>query len=346
MKRIVLLILVAIAAFMFSSYGQGLNIIDAGNSTVKNLDSAGVFTGKPKDLILGGNWSTVSIFLAADHSSTLNGVKVYFGTDSTKWKDSITTTVTANVCTTLYCPVYTRYYKVKYTNGTTATTNFIITSILHEQNIQTTIPSDSLYSKNSLILQELNNHAKILDSLRVSGDSLKERSSLILNQANNNGVKVDTTNAKSVLLLQELSKNSQRLMALKLDSLGSTTTDTVKYFWFNSGAYNTYIDGFITLMDSAAIADTFYVQRYDTLNPYNNWTSSQIAYVDMSTIQPYGGITGQYGNAGGYVILPGTGLTKTFYIAEPYPRQYRVWVSKYAVRTGRHIFIRWTQKQR
>jgi len=295
MKRIVLLILVAIAAFMFTSYGQGVNIIDAGNSTVKNLDSAGVFTGKAKDLILGGNWSTVSVFISSDKSSALNGVKIYFGADSTKWKDSITATVTANICTTLYSPIYARYYKVKYTNDTAAATSFMITSILHEQSV--------------------------------------------------NRFAADTINARANLILQELSKADSRQMVVKLDSLGSTATDTVKNFWFNSGTYNKYQKAYFTLFDSAGVTDTFYVQRYDTLSPFNAWTNVQVAYKDWSTQTITSSVTGQYGFAGGFVVIPGAGLTKTYTIEEDYPRQYRIWVSKYATRSNRRIFIKWTAKQ-
>lgn len=141
----------------------------------------------------------------------------------------------------------------------------------------------------------------------------------------------------------------RRMYRVTLDTLGTTTTDTISTHWFNSSTtdkFNQFMDGFITVHDSAGITDTFYVQRHDTLDPYKTYTTSQMIYIDMSTTYPTSTITGQYGLSGGFVLIPGNGLEKSYYVSEPYPRQYRVWVSKYAVRTGRTIFVKWTDRMR
>lgn len=130
---------------------------------------------------------------------------------------------------------------------------------------------------------------------------------------------------------------------IKADSL--TTNDSVKTIYLN----HNYMDCFVTLYDTVGVADTFYIQRYDSLAPYlynKYWTNAQGGFVDIATGSFTSSVTGAYGIASVGVIIPGAGLTKTYYLNEPRPGTYRVWVSQYAVANAKKRYIKWTGKNR
>jgi len=125
----------------------------------------------------------------------------------------------------------------------------------------------------------------------------------------------------------------------KIDSF--STGDTVKTFYFNGK----YQYGFITLYDSVGVTDTFYVERYDTLSPYaaKLWTVSQVGLVDITTGQYTPTVTGRYAYSGTGIVIPGSGLIKMYYINEPRPRTWRVWIPA-SVAAGKKKYIKFTGK--
>jgi hypothetical protein len=127
---------------------------------------------------------------------------------------------------------------------------------------------------------------------------------------------------------------------MRLDTL--KTGDTVKTMYFGGQ----YAYGFITLYDTAGVAITFYVERYDTAAPYaaKQWTTQQMGFIDLATGTYTATTTGAYGISGTGVISPGTGLTKTYYINEPRPRTYRCWVPASVVASNKRVYIKWTGK--
>jgi hypothetical protein len=127
---------------------------------------------------------------------------------------------------------------------------------------------------------------------------------------------------------------------MRLDTL--KTGDTVKTMYFGGQ----YTNGFITLYDSAGVAITFYVERYDTAAPYATklWTTQQMGFVDLATGTYTATTTGAYGISGTGVISPGTGLTKTYYINEYRPRTYRCWVPESVVASNKRVYIKWIGK--
>lgn len=129
-------------------------------------------------------------------------------------------------------------------------------------------------------------------------------------------------------------------MVVKVDSLRREDTTSIYYFG------NNYIDCFITLPDSTSTTDTFYIQRKDTLNPYSStgWTNQQISFIDISTGNLTPSVTGWLAT-GSNVIIPGAGLTKTYYINEPRPGTYRVFMSSPSVRS-KMKYVKWTGKNR
>lgn len=133
-------------------------------------------------------------------------------------------------------------------------------------------------------------------------------------------------------------------MVVQLDTF--RTGDTMKVFYFG----NKYMDGFITLYDSLGkgSSDTFYVERYDTMATQSSkaWTQVQVMYVDISTNVYTTSNTGRYGYTGTNVFIPGVGLTKTYYIAEPRPGTYRVWVNSVDLYGNKKKYVKWTGKNR
>lgn len=160
----------------------------------------------------------------------------------------------------------------------------------------------------------------------------------------------DPTGARGSVLLNydpisgTYSSGGSGSMSVLLDSL--YTADTVSIMYFG----HRFTDGFFTLYDSLgkATTDTFYVERYDTLAPQASklWTSVQITFVDVSTVQYTTSVTGRYTYAGANVITPGVGLTKTYYINELRPGTYRIWCNLVDVYNGKKKYLKWTGKNR
>jgi len=112
--------------------------IDANNSTTTPLGISGVFTGTGVDL---DGYSSVAITLHADVDSATDGMDFQFSTDNTNWDDlyKFTMDVSSSNTRRFQFPVCARYFRVVYTNGTSAQSTFRVQTVLHRTNILTSI---------------------------------------------------------------------------------------------------------------------------------------------------------------------------------------------------------------
>lgn len=312
MKRLIFLL---ILGYSILALGQSqVNIIDAGNSTTTNLGSGKTFTGVGYDLIAQKLFASISVYVTSNKASATGGLKIQFSTNNSTFYTSDSATISANTPFTLFAKVKARYYRVVYVNTTDSiTANFSIQTILHEQNIE----GDSIKVFNS-----------IPQSVKVTS----------LPTSDTVTHKVSITGANTVSVVKTFEVQS---MVANLDSMNNADTVKIHYFGHN------YMDCFFTLYDSTGTTDTFYVERRDTLSPYSSkeWTSVQCGFIDIGTGAYTSSVTGKY-QTGANVIIPGAGLTKTYYIAEPRPGTYRIWVPSYVTANNKKRYVKWTGKNR
>ncbi len=111
-----------------TSFSQGFGFISILNSTSTPLGISGVFTGEAEDAT---DYSIISLFVYASHASAIDGLSVEWSTDGTNWDDSDNFTVPAGNGKFFTLAPETKYYRVVYTNGVIAQTDFRLQVILH-----------------------------------------------------------------------------------------------------------------------------------------------------------------------------------------------------------------------
>lgn len=94
-----------------------------------NLTASGVFTGTARD---GGSGPAFNKFVANVWADQAGVLQIQKSTDNVTWRTSHTANVTANQPVELLALVTTRYYRVVYTNGGVAQTQFLLTSAYHK----------------------------------------------------------------------------------------------------------------------------------------------------------------------------------------------------------------------
>lgn len=112
--------------------------LDTGNSSVAQLASGVSFVGAGVDCL---GYSALAITIHSDKDSAEDGMKFEFSMDGSNWDDSYGFNLEADSSQTrrFQFPVSARYFRVRYTNGTELTTQFRVQTILHRQNILTSI---------------------------------------------------------------------------------------------------------------------------------------------------------------------------------------------------------------
>jgi hypothetical protein len=116
------------------------NQIDTNNSSTTQLDPGGTneFVGTGTDV---SQFSSVAVTVHSDEDSALDGMVFEFSMDGTNWDDKYTFNLEEASSQTrrFQFPVTAKYFRVNYTNGTTITTEFRVQTILHRENILTSI---------------------------------------------------------------------------------------------------------------------------------------------------------------------------------------------------------------
>ena len=112
--------------------------IDSNNSTVAQLGVSGVFTGTGTDC---EGYNSVAITLHSDVSSADPGMSFQFSQDNTNWDDQYNffLDITESTTRRFQFPICAQYFRVVYTNGATGTADLRIQTILHRNNILTSI---------------------------------------------------------------------------------------------------------------------------------------------------------------------------------------------------------------
>lgn len=111
--------------------------VDAANSTTTPLGISATFTGTGVDCL---GYSAVTVTVKADQDSAVDGMLFEFSPDDTNWDDSNTFTFALTDGSRRFqFPITARYFRVKYTNGSTGQGAFRVQTILHRQNTLTSI---------------------------------------------------------------------------------------------------------------------------------------------------------------------------------------------------------------
>lgn len=148
--------LLFLLVFAGITYGQSVSTKDVVNSTDVVLDSAGIFL--PTSWRNATGYNSITLSILSNQSSASSGVKIYWAdkgvtTGAYRTMDSVTTTYTTGTIFKLTLPIIAPYFKVKYTNTTTAQTTFSLVTLLHIGQ-QLTL-DDNGYLKTNVILSAL-----------------------------------------------------------------------------------------------------------------------------------------------------------------------------------------------
>lgn len=102
--------------------------IDSGNSTTATLTANSIFTGAWTDV---SEYSNLSIMIFVDQISATNGLNFEYSSDATNVDDGDAYTIPASNGQQISVPLTTRYYRIRYVNGTTNQGAFRMQAKLH-----------------------------------------------------------------------------------------------------------------------------------------------------------------------------------------------------------------------
>ena len=225
---------------------KGGSIVDDGNSTTSTLTSGSVFTGTGVDLL---GYTAVSITLFASHDSATDGMTFEFSTDNSNWDDVYKFEMDVSEETTrrFQFPVSARYFRIKYTNGGTNQTSFRVLTILHTENLLTTIhrlkdevidDRSALLSKSVIIAQRAGGTNNFIAIQATAAGNLK-----MSVQEISDGLDVGAGNASSETQRVSIATNDVNLSAIKTAIEGTVVV---------SEASPSTIIAFVTDIPSAA----------------------------------------------------------------------------------------------
>jgi hypothetical protein len=141
--------------------------VDENNSTSTPLGIGGVYVGEAIDV---SEYSTVTTSLYADASSADEGAQFQFSSDGINWDDTYNFTLNILESNTrrFQFPVTAKFFRIQYTNGSVAQTEFRVQTFLHPNSTITSIH-------------------------RVDGDLVKDRSTTITKSVLAGRDHIDTT---------------------------------------------------------------------------------------------------------------------------------------------------------
>lgn len=99
------------------------NHISANNSTTDLLDANDVYLGISEDTL---NYSDIKVSIFSDVASKTDGLEIQFSFDASTWYTTDTYTIVANTCKTFSLACIGRYFRIKYTNSSSAQTTFCL----------------------------------------------------------------------------------------------------------------------------------------------------------------------------------------------------------------------------
>jgi len=127
MKKIIIVLIFLVGQV----FAQDI-LISTKNSSTTALDSAGVFTGTVDEAV-GYNYLT--IIAKSDKASASSGIKIQFGRSSGTYEHNYFFSYTAGDTLTnkITLPIAGRFFRVVYTNTTSAQTTFSLTTYKHKE---------------------------------------------------------------------------------------------------------------------------------------------------------------------------------------------------------------------
>ena len=117
-----------------------VNRVSTVNSSTTLLSGSATFTGTSEDAT---NYSTITINIYSDVASANSGIKIEFSTDSSTWRFITTDTYQATFKYSQNFPVRAKYYRIVYTNGSSAQGSFTLQTILTVGMNTALIPTNS-----------------------------------------------------------------------------------------------------------------------------------------------------------------------------------------------------------
>ena len=108
-------------------------LVSTGNSTVTNLAANAVFTGVAEDITV---YSNIKVNIYSSHASAIDGLNYQQSHDGVLWFSMDLYTIPAGTQKTFSTSANMKFFRVVYTNGATATTQFIIQVLYHKSDKQ------------------------------------------------------------------------------------------------------------------------------------------------------------------------------------------------------------------
>lgn len=116
-----------------SPAGVNINIagsgdsVDTGNSTTTLLGISGTFTGPWTDIL---NYDQISVLVFSDQASAAGGLQIQFSSDGTNLDHTHSYSTIAGEGEAVQAHTHSQYYRIVYTNGAVAQTQFRLQTIL------------------------------------------------------------------------------------------------------------------------------------------------------------------------------------------------------------------------
>lgn len=107
---------------------DGAGVVSTNNSSSTPLGVSGTFTGTGEDV---SRYAQIAITVYASHISAVNGMLVQFSSDNTNWDIEYQHTIPATTGKVYTIGVVAKYFRVVFTNGAVAQTDFRLQTILH-----------------------------------------------------------------------------------------------------------------------------------------------------------------------------------------------------------------------
>jgi hypothetical protein len=96
-------------------------VISDKNKTTTPLSAGATYTGAPDDV---REYAEITVFLYTDQGSAIDGLSLQFSTNAINWDDKTEVNVTGQFVSKKILPVVAQYFRVVYTNGSVAQSEF------------------------------------------------------------------------------------------------------------------------------------------------------------------------------------------------------------------------------
>ena len=270
-----------------------INQISVVNSSSAPLGGGAVFLGSSEDVT---KYTTISVSVVSDAVSAATGVVLESSPDNTNWapikSESYSTPSSVAIVT---ANIEQKYFRVRYTNGATPQTLFILqtkfeTAFATESKVIDT-ESDSFgrqrtsepFTLLSANVVEDNNSLLIYDKVTGAATSVHDTNSSMVTMATT-GVGSVMRRSRSRAIYQP-GKSLLIYMTGVLNSgaNASTVTTRIGYYDDDGGYYFQHLNGVISIVERTSVTGGF----IETVVPQSSWNINQIPELDGSKTNIY-----------------------------------------------------------